>query len=403
MADIQQMTIHQMWQTPYVKGLYNLLSTPDMVMQKFYGTMLDQNREFTPTRTFGWDLFNPTRTLATVKQPMTAPTVIKRLPVGHRNGRILRVAEKQSFYYEEFMNLRPMGTPWQTPLDQRGEAWVARQIKEMTRRHRNLMEYTFSKMLQGGFGIKESGEFMYITDLNASGNTWNIDMGIPADHLGTLGGIIDVPWDNPAASILMQLTKLRQRAIAESGYEPAVAWTDSRTLMYMMRNLEMMEVRGMNNQAWSEWDWNKAPNGVEPSDRGQGAQMSVRFAAFPHMTFFANDALVSTGTATDPQGTDSYSLSDLTRVVPAGKVIFTPPAGGEWYKIYESAEPVKTSYGNGPPTIAKGFFSWDFPVPNGGIPPQHEAGMLDNFCPVLVIPKGIWVATVRDASNDVAL
>lgn len=391
-----EITIHQLWQTPFIRNLYSLLPTPDMVMQRYYGAIDSGNREFTPVRNFGWDIFNVTRTVATMKTPMTAPSTIRRTPIGTRSGVLLRVAEKQYFYDEEFMHLRPPGSPIGT-LDQKGQRWVTQQIKNMTQRHRNLMEISFSRMLQGGFGIKVAGEMYYLTELNAVGNIANIDMGVPSTHMDDLDGIITEYWDDPGADILGQLTKLRQRAIAESGYDLSVAWTDSITIAKMMQNASLAEIRGSATPAFKTWEWSKPAQNVEPSDRTLGSMQAVVFSALPWMTWFVNDAYVSLGTSSDPQGTDSFNIADLTRVVPAGRVLFTPPANGDWYTVYEGEEPVRMNWGSSVTTV-RGFGTWEFPHP--GSPPSREANMIDNFLPVLRFPRAVWNAKVRDASAD---
>lgn len=396
MADTTSMTIHQMWQTPFVRGVYSLLPTTSFVMQRYYGVLNQQNREFTPSRTFGWDIFNRTRTVGTAKSPMSPPTVIKRQKIGHQTGALLRVAEKMHFYEQEYMHLRPQGAPIGT-LDQKGMKWMTQQIDFMTQRHRNLMELSFARMLTGGFGLRSAGEFMFITELNAASNEINIDMGIPATHQGTLDGIIDKNWDDPTADIVGQLMKLKQRALAESGFDLAVMWTDSITAGHMMQNQTLSEIKGSVNRAFTTWDFKGQATDVQPGDRDLGATMGIRFAALPWLNVMVNDAYLSLGTATDPQGTDSFDIADLTRVMPAGHAVFTPPPGGDWYTIFEGEEPIRTTYG-GQSTIVRGFGTWEFLMPN--IPPGREAGYLDNFLPVLRFPRAVWDATVRDASAD---
>ena len=161
MPDTSSITIQQAFQTPFVKGVISQFPTPDFALQRAYGAM--ENRTFTPVRTFAWDQFNKTRTLATIKAPMTDATPIRKQKVGTAYGTLLRMAEKLQIYDEEIANLRPPGQPIGT-LDQRGEQWAVRQINFMTQRHSNLMEYLLSKTLQGGFGLAGAAEQLYVTD-----------------------------------------------------------------------------------------------------------------------------------------------------------------------------------------------------------------------------------------------
>jgi len=402
MADTSSVTIQQLWQTPYVKGVYSELPTPDMAMSRYYGVM--ENREFTPTRVFGWDQFNMTRTVATMKAPMTGPSTIRRQKVATKTGALLRVAEKLYIGDEEIAHLRPLGAPIGT-LDTRGEAWFTRQVQFMTQRHRNLMEIIVSLAIQGGFGLARSGEMYYLTELNASGNEFDIDMFEDSTtrtaHTGDLGGIIDTPWSDPGADILMQLQTLRQRMIAEYGAEEVIGWIDGRTLGCMMNNVSLAQIAGSANRVWESWDSNLRPSDVKPGDRNLGGQR-VRFHAIPQFTFIVNDAVVSLGTSSDPQGADSFTYSELKRVIPAGHCLFTPPPGGDWFTVYEGEEPVRTNW-QADATMMRGFGAWNFPLPQ--FPPGREANLIDNFLPVIRFPRAIWNATVRtpDATKESVL
>ena len=392
MPDTSNATLQQLWQTPFVKGVYSELPTPDMAMSSYYRMM--DNRIFTASRVFGWDQFNLTRTVATMKAPMTAPSTITRQKVATKTGALLRVAEKLYIGDEEIAHLRPLGQPIGT-LDARGEQWFTRQVEFMTQRHRNLMEIATSYAIQGGFGIAQSGEMYYLTKLNAVGNTFDIDMfedsATRTRHTGDLGGIIDTPWSDPGTDIVFQLQLLRQRMIAEYGAASSVAWTDSLTISHMMQNVSLGTIAGSANRVWDSWDANRKPTDVKPGDRNLGGQRIV-FHAIPQWTFIVNDAVVSMGTSGNPQGGDSFLWNELTRIVPAGHVLFTPPPGGDWIACYEGEEPVRTNW-QADATMMRGFGAWNFPLPQ--FPPGREANMLDNFLPVIRLPRSIWNATVR--------
>lgn len=395
MADTSSVSIQQLWQTPYIKGVYSELATPDMSLSKYYRVM--DNRELAPARVFGWDQFNLTRTVSQMKVPQTAPTTIHRQKIASKTGALLRVAEKLHIYDEEIMNLRPPGAPIGT-LNQRGEEWFTRQVDYLTQRHRNLMEIVVSKAIQGGFGMAKVGDAYILTELNASGNAYDIDMfqvdndsTCRARHTGDLNGIIDTPWSDPGADIVKQLMLLRIAQIREYGRASDIAWTDSLTINYMMQNVSLSQIAGSANRVWEAWDANKGAVDVKPGDRNLGG-MAIRFHAIPQYTFLVNDSVVSLGSSTDPQGSDSFLATGVNRVVPAGHVLFTPPPG-DWFACYEGQEPVRTNWQAEAVTIANGFFAWNFPLPQH--PPGREANIIDNFLPVIRMPRAIWNATVR--------
>lgn len=392
MADTSAITIQQAFQTPFVKGVISQFPTPDFALQRAYGAM--ENRTFTPVRTFAWDQFNKTRTLATIKAPMTDASPIRKQKVGTAYGTLLRMAEKLQIYDEEIANLRPPGQPIGT-LDQRGEQWAVRQINFMTQRHSNLMEYLLSKTLQGGFGLAGSSEQLYVTDLNASGNMFDVDMNIPASNKGQLAlnddgsDVIDIPWSDASADLVTQLFNLRRAAIRLTGYEPSMCWCSSQVIGWLMNNISLQSIAGSANRVWNSVTGQPAQ--VDPANRNLGG-LSVRFNAIPWITFRVNDAVVSVGSATNAQGVDGTGVNDVTRVIPLNKVLFTPEPDNEWMTVYEGHEPVQEQV-NSSPVFIRGFHSWSRRM-LWAMPPCREAYMIDNFMPAIRIPNSVFVATV---------
>ena len=392
MPDTSSITIQQAFQTPFVKGVISQFPTPDFALQRAYGAM--ENRTFTPVRTFAWDQFNKTRTLATIKAPMTDATPIRKQKVGTAYGTLLRMAEKLQIYDEEIANLRPPGQPIGT-LDQRGEQWAVRQINFMTQRHSNLMEYLLSKTLQGGFGLAGAAEQLYVTDLNASGNLFDVTMNIPASNKNQLAladdgsNIIDIPWSDASADIVTQLFSLRRAAIRLTGYEPSMCWCSSQVIGWLMNNISLQSIAGSANRVWNTVTGQPAQ--VDPSGRNLGG-LSVRFNAIPWITFRVNDAVVSIGSSSNPQGADGTAVSEVTRVVPLNTVIFTPEPDNEWMTVYEGHEPVQEQV-NSSPVFIRGFHSWSRRM-LWAMPPCREAYMIDNFMPAIRIPNAVFNATV---------
>ncbi len=393
MADTSSITIQQAFQTPFVKGVISQFPTPDYALQRAYGAMT--NRTFTPVRTFAWDQFNKTRTLATLKAPMTDAATIRKQKIGTAWGSLVRVAEKLQIFDEEIANLRPPGAPIGT-LDQRGEQWAVRQINFMSQRHSNLMEYLLSKTLQGGFGLAGSAEQLYVTDLDASGNMFDVTMNIPAANKGQLAlrddgsDIIDTPWSDASADLVDQFMALRRAAIRLTGYEPSMCWCSSQVIAWLMNNVSLQSIAGSANRVWNSVSGQPAVN-VDPAGRNLGG-LSVRFNAIPWVTFRVNDAVVSVGSSTNPQGSDGTAVADVTRIIPLNKVIFTPEPDNEWMTIYEGHEPVQEQV-NSSPTFIRGFHTWSRRM-LWAMPPSREAYMLDNFMPAIRIPNSVFVATV---------
>lgn len=392
MADTSTITIQQAFQTPFIKGVVTQFPTPDNAFQRFYGAMT--NRTFTPVRVFGWDQFNKTRTVATMRAPMTDANVIRRQKIGTKVGALLSMGEKLQVFDEEIMNLRPPGAPIGT-LDARGEQWVVRQIDFMTQRHRNLMEYAMVKTFLGGFGLAQTGQQYRITELNASGNAYDIDQGIPASHknqlaLGDAGeNLIDKSWEDPSADLVTFFFKLKAAAIRETGFDPKHVWIPAKVAGYLMQNIGLQSIAGSANRVWNTVTGEAAQ--VDPASRNLGGY-SIKFNAIPWLDFHVNDVVVSLGTSSDPQGTDGTNVSDVTRLLPADRAIITPDPSPEWFTVYEGQEPVQEQV-NSSPTIARGFHSWSRRL-HSPLSPGREAYMIDNFLPVMLIPNAIYCPTV---------
>lgn len=392
MADTSAITIQQAFQTPFVKGVVSQFPTPDNAFQRFYGSMT--NRTFTPVRVFGWDQFNKTRTVATMTAPMTDANVIRRQKIGTKTGALLRMAEKLQIFDEEIANLRPPGAPIGT-LDARGEQWALRQIDFMTQRHRNLMELALVKAFLGGFGLAQTGQVQRITELNASGNSFDIDQGIPASHKDQLAldddgsNLIDKSWEDPSADLVSFFFGLKRAAIRETGFDPKHVWISGKTAGYLMQNIGLQSIAGSANRVWNTVTGQPAQ--VDPASRNLGGY-SIKFNAVPWLDFHVNDAVVSLGDSTDPQGTDATTVAGTTRILPINRAIITPDPSPEWFTVYEGQEPVQEQV-NSSPTAARGFHSWSRRMQNA-LAPSREAYMLDNFLPVLVIPNAIYCPTV---------
>ena len=130
---------------------------------------------------------------------------------------------------------------------------------------------------------------------------------------------------------------------------------------------------------------------VDTSGRNLGG-LSVRFNAIPWITFRVNDAVVSIGSSSNPQGADGTAVSEVTRVVPLNTVIFTPEPDNEWMTVYEGHEPVQEQV-NSSPVFIRGFHSWSRRM-LWAMPPCREAYMIDNFMPAIRIPNAVFNATV---------
>ena len=64
-------------------------------------------------------------------------------------------------------------------MDVNGQNYINRQLEYMTQRFRNSREFMISRMLRGGFGVKQTGESWIPVEKGAG--TFDIDYSLPSN------------------------------------------------------------------------------------------------------------------------------------------------------------------------------------------------------------------------------
>lgn len=376
----------QLFQTPTITGLVNQIDTPGSLFQRFYG--LSGTGKRVQGRHTGWDLFNGTRSVASIRAPRTGPNLRSRKPYGSRSAQLLRTHEKLMIFDEDLMRFRPAGAPIGS-IDAGGQAYVRQQLGYFSQVFRNTREWAVSRMFRGGFGVKVYGDEMRLCESGDSDAMFTIDYGMPAGHFDQLdvtgsGDIIDTSWDNPAADIVSQFMVLDVEAERVSGYPTRHIWINGNTARYLFENTQLASIRGTSVRIFETLSRRE----IDPASRLPDTGYDIVFGAMPlHRFHVYNGGLAAPGTAEDFDS--QISTSNFERLIPDNVAIITPDPG-DWCEMHSGSEYIRENVTR-PMREVYGMNSWSTPVID---PSGQEVKMVDNFLPIMTIPRAVFYATV---------
>ena len=104
----------------------SMIRTPADRISRFLGVALDSPANQVGGHHFGWDIYNTTRNLASLKAPGTGPASVAPQIVAHRTAVIPRIHEKVFLLDEKLHRRRAIGSDWGT-VDERGANYITRQ------------------------------------------------------------------------------------------------------------------------------------------------------------------------------------------------------------------------------------------------------------------------------------
>ena len=108
----------------------------------------------------------------------------------------------------------------------------------MTQRFRNSREFMISRMLRGGFGVKQTGESWIPVE---KGGTFDIDYSLPSEHLnqldlGTGSDIIDAGWQTASTNVIKQVLNVNKAFERLHGRPLRHIWINSSTFELLLNN-----------------------------------------------------------------------------------------------------------------------------------------------------------------------
>lgn len=387
---VGSVSVQQILRHPYVLKVISRMKAPGTPFQSFYGVGLNAPASMVipaGMRAFTFDIFDHTRTLASIRAPEAGPKRVRRQRVGVGSGYLLRTYEAISVTYEQIANLRPLGSPIGT-LDKNGQSYVTRQIAYGTERFRNLREWALTRMFRGSFTVTLTGDDHYVSD---SGGQITVDFQHPADNRGSLAvgdsgaNVIDSLWSDTATDVVTQLLNLNKAAERRTGLPIEHCWVNSTTLGWLINNTSLQAAGGAAYRVWDSAEW-KDMETIDGGSRRRG--LDVTFRAIPWMKFHVYDGVLHSGSA--QVDVIPAASTDVDLVIPNGRALFTPAPSSEWLGYAQGTEIIQKNIASAPENVV-GFKSWSMPTIN---PFGNDLIFLDNFFPIPYIPSAWYYATI---------
>jgi len=374
-----------------VRGIISRIKTPGSVMARHFGFDIDgKNTTDAPpgARTYTYDIFDNTRTVARGRLPGAAANAIAKNPVSNNTVTLARNAEKVIMDYNILDSIRALGEN-AGQLDKRGAKYVEAQAKFMRQRMDNWREFVTGSLFRGGvYYFVKDGEDL-VPSYTSSGSFFGVDLQIPSTNkliggsfaaglqMGTGANIIDASWATASTDIPTHLLKISRAFQALVGAPLTDVYLDSVTWGYVLQNTLVRQLAGTSNSPYAKWDMenDKAPDGTLTG------KMTGRIAGLSWITWHIYDGIIQTEvTPTN------------TQVLPDSYATFTidKDAGG-WLLGVEGSETIKDN-DISPGVMRNGLYNW---VMERADPARFEMHGIQNFGIELNTPSGIATARVR--------
>jgi len=379
-----EITLQQLMQTPVITKVVSRIKTPLSLFQNFFGMnpggAASQN---VSGRHLGWDIFDKTRLIAEGRAPGTGPATVQRKSVGHVSAVAYRAHEKITLLHEEIFRTRPLGQQFGV-VDVNGQNYVNQQIAYLTQRFRNSREFMISRMLRGGFGVKQTGESWIPVELDAG--TFNVDFNVPAAHkdqlaMGSGGNLISANWNLAGTDIIGDVLNINKSFERLHGRPLRHIFINSTMFQHLLGNTGLKNVGGTAYRIFDSLNARQMKSAEGIPDSG----FDVVFRGLPLQTFHVYDGVLNVDKTTDSDTTANTSL-----FVPDDVAIFLPEPSNDWVGWINASEYVKENVMDAGRQVF-GFHSWST---NTIDPAGVELKMLDNGLPVLYVPKCIAYGTV---------
>ena len=382
--------IDQLLRTPYVIGVKSRIKATGAVFQNFYG-LGSEGAVTEPPLPPGhdiavWHYFDNTRTVGTIRPRLSGPSRPIAKPAGVAHAVPLRFYEALSFDYNTIAGYRALNKPIGF-LSSQGEDWVTRQMGYLLQRHQNLREVAAARMIvNGGFDIKTSGNGHTHTVVATGDGQISVNYQIPANHktqiaLDTGGAnVFTTSWANAAADAILQHAILRQVAERESGYTLKHVWITSKQAVNLINNTGLRNAGGSAFRVWESY----VQQQMQTLQGMRERSADLVFRALPDWTFHCYDGVINLD-----QERDSTAEADTSLFIPNDGAIYTPEPG-DWLGNIVAQEIVIEQHAGQPQTVT-GLPQWKRrliePIP------AEELHLLDNFLPILYVPKAVYQAT----------
>jgi len=396
-------------QPQIITGVISTISPPAVALQKIFGweafSLADQdssifdgavrtvpetdsmqgNYEDIPTRTAAYDIFDYSRNIGSVSNPMTANSMITPKAVGNVPYTLPRLAETINLPLERiYQDQRPIGGPVAT-LDSRGERYLKGQIAYQYERVSNLIEFQTASLLRGKFYLYQVGNQLLPSWTASSGTTYPIatvdygltDPGNDLDNITGLSGIDADGWDDADTDIPAEIRKISKFLEAQCGQPLELMIMNSTTLSYILNNTAVQSQAGSTFRPFDVYERVNSSN-----DR----RYSLVLRGVPVVDIVVIDYGLNVW---------DTSAHTFTTLMPDGGVAFLPKPRPEWTTYYRGCEPITLRPYGGQESVVQPFGMYMYPYvkPN---PASIDLNCNHNGMPVCFRPKAIVYADVTN-------
>lgn len=219
-------------------------------------------------KSFEYDVFDDTRTVALARGRGAPAATITRQAVGQVKGAYPRINEKLYMSYEDLHMQRRIGTA--NELDERGQDYLAKQQAFMGQRSANFRLLMLAGMMRGYVYAHANGEDVYY-DFTNSSVLYNINWQIPSGNLNQLnmlggGNIIDKTWSDPTADIPRHISAIGRAVTQMTGGDIGVGICGTTMWNYIASNDFVRSQAGFSDQVFTQ---EAPPAGMVADSNGQ--------------------------------------------------------------------------------------------------------------------------------------
>lgn len=294
---------------------------------------------------FGFDIFNDTRTVATGRAPGTPAATVHRQVVGRVDGVFPRINEKLPMKYKDLHLARKIGSS--NEMDPKGVDHLRKQQQFMGQRAANFRLIQLAGMLRGKMYGHVSGDDVYY-DFTSASAAYTVDWRIPSGNLSQLnmlggGNLVSGSWADPGTDIPSQLTDIAAAFEELNGTSVELAVLTSAQWKNVKNNDFVRSQAGINDSAWVE---DTPPNGMAQDGAGKKIR-AYRLRGNEQILFVVTDQVLELGL----QGSTTR-----TKLVGSTNVWFGPMPSAEYFEMIEGSEVVVPS--NGESREVTGLFAY---------------------------------------------
>jgi hypothetical protein len=364
---------HQLAPAVVNEAVAELVVDNESLQNLFGGQMNGPNVKRIPGRNFGWDVFNPTREVASARLPGTGPSRSNNQPVDVVTGRFPRVHESIPLLGEEVHNQRRIGgQPGE--LDTLGQSYITEQEQILKQRVVNHREFQFAAMLRGSYTYSFTGDDLIpaftggsIT-INFRVPTCNLSSAVPGLDPNGNGNIITAAWSTAGTKILDHLFEVDKQMKILTGKRLKHVVCNASVWKSVTNNTQVQASAGTANVYFDRLE--QVTDGSE--------DFTAVLRGCPWVLWHINNEVLNLNGTVTQMIQDDYAT-------------FLPNVAPTWIQYWEGSEPVCEWVGR-PWTEQYGAYFYATPTAN---PAGYELISLMNGLPAPKNPKAIMTAKVQ--------